>query len=205
MADKINASSVKFRIAYHGHSARIKDIPPNDPYFFSIRNPIDRFYSAFYMRKRKEQPRLYREWKESEREAYALFPEATELAEHIFSDSPLARHAFVAMQSIGHLSFQHRWFELRELMRTRPPLAILRQARLAEDCQSLLVKLGVEAPIGLPEDSTQAHRNDYSGALPLSEKAIANLEKWYAVDIEYYKILNQLIEEGTFEENEIFV
>lgn len=198
MADKVNLASIDLRIVKHGHSVKLNDLPPKDPYFFAVRHPIARFYSAFYMRRRKEQPRLYREWKDSEKEAYALFPEATDLAEHIFSDTPLARHAFAAMQSIGHLSFQHRSFELRQLMQTRPPIAILRQERLAEDCRRLLEKLGVDANIGLPEDPTEAHRNDYSDALPLSEKAIKNLEKWYSVDIEYYKIVNQLIEEEIF-------
>lgn len=194
VAARVNALPDGPRIIGHGHSKKLGDIPPSEDYFFAVRDPLTRFISAFSMRKRKEQPRLYREWSDAERDAYARFPEANDLAESLFEASEAGLAAFSAMQSIGHLSFQHSWFRIRDLFATRPPLTILRQEKLAEDMATLLRLLGIDQDIALPADATRAHRNDYSGAPPLSEKARRNLSAWYAVDIEYYRLVTEWIE-----------
>lgn len=195
LAKRINKLSEGPSIVTHGHSIKLKDLPNADPYFFAIRNPVTRFYSAFYMRKRKEQPRLYREWKDGERDAYENFPEANDLAENLFAETPLGHHAFAAMQNIGHMSYQHTWFNIREMLQVRLPLCILRQERLADDVKYLLAKLNVAADLALPQDDKSAHRGDYSASPQPSEVAIRNLKRWYAVDLEYYRLVNEWIEQ----------
>lgn len=192
---RINALPVGPRILAHGHSKKLADLPPNATYFFSVRHPVSRFVSAFSMRKRKEQPRLYREWTAGEREAFESFPEANDLAEALFSPSSAGSAAFAAMQSIGHLSYQHTCFKLRDILAARPPLCVLRQEKLAHDVAHLLRLLGVHEEVSLPNDSTRAHRNDYSGTPPLSDKAIHNLTAWYAADVEYYRLIDAWVEE----------
>lgn len=194
LAACINALPDGPRILTHGHSKKLADLPPDAEYFFSIRNPISRFRSAFSMRKRKEQPRLLREWTPGEREAYERFPEANDLAENLFAPGEDGRAAFAAMQSIGHMSFQHAWFKVRDIMTARPPLCVLRQEHLQRDVAHLLRLLNVDDDVSLPADSTRAHRNDYSQVPPLSELAIANLTRWYAVDIEYHRLLDAWVE-----------
>ena len=196
LAERVNQLPSGPRIAAHGHSTKLKDLPPDAPYFFAVRDPVTRFYSAFYMRKQKEQPRLYREWSDAERDAYEHFPEANDLAENLFAETPLGGQAFAAMQSIGHMTYQHSWFNIREILEKRPPLTILRQECLAQDVVHLLQILGVSTSLGLPEDNTRAHRNDYSNIPRPSDAAITNLKRWYAVDIEYYRILNEWVEKN---------
>ncbi len=196
LAVRINALPNSPRILAHGHSKKLADLPSDATYFFSVRHPVSRFVSAFSMRKLKEQPRLYREWTAGEREAFDRFPEANDLAESLFSPSDAGRAAFAAMQSIGHMSFQHGWFKVRDILYARPPLCVLRQEKLADDVAHLLRLLGVDQEFRLTADSTRAHRNDYSRTPPLSAKAIENLSAWYAVDIEYYRLIDAWIEEA---------
>lgn len=194
LAERVNRLPDTPRIRTHGHTAKLKDLPADAPYFFAVRDPVSRFYSAFYMRKRNEMPRLYREWKEGERIAYSHFPEANDLAENLFAETPLGYQAFCAMQNIGHMSYQFLWFNIREILETRPPVTILRQEKLEADVAVLLAKLGISTELALPEDSTRAHRNDYSNTPPPSRKAIDNLRRWYAADVEYYRIIDEWIE-----------
>lgn len=194
LAAQINARPGGPRIAVHGHSRKLADLPLEAEYFFSVRHPISRFRSAFYMRKRKEQPRLYREWSPGEQEAFLRFPEANDLAESLFAAGAAGCDAFAAMQSIGHMSFQHGCFKLRDIVAARPPICVLRQERLAHDVAHLLGLLGVRDDVSLPSESRRAHRNDYSNVPPLSQKAIANLTLWYAADINYYQLIDAWME-----------
>ena len=54
---KINQEAKTTLIAAHGHRITLSDLPKDAVYFFSIRDPIARFYSGFYSRKRKGAPR----------------------------------------------------------------------------------------------------------------------------------------------------
>ena len=195
VAAQINALPAGPRIIPHGHARKLADLPEDAEYFFSARHPISRFVSAFSMRKRKEQPRLYREWTEGEREAFLRFPEANDLAESLFAPGPLGCEAFAAMQSIGHMHFQHLRFRVRDIFDARPPLCVLRQERLSHDVGHLLRLLGVDGEVSLPTEPTRAHRSDSAQATPLSEKAVANLTAWYAVDIEYYRLIDAWMDE----------
>ena len=72
----------------HSHSVRLRDLPPPAEYFFSIRNPVSRFVSAFYSRKRKGLPRFHFEWSPDEELAFKTFEHATNLAEYLFLTGP---------------------------------------------------------------------------------------------------------------------
>src|SRR5690606_3021725 len=69
-----------FKLIFHPHNVRLKDIPIGDKYFFCTRDPIDRFQSGFYSRKRKGQPRYYSEWSKDEEKSFSLFSSPNELA-----------------------------------------------------------------------------------------------------------------------------
>jgi len=195
LAAQINRLPAGPRIIPHGHARKLADLPAEAEYFFSARHPVSRFVSAFSMRKRREQPRLYREWTAGERDAFLRFPEANDLAESLFAPGPLGREAFAAMQSIGHMNFQHSRWKVRDLFAARPPLCVLRQERLSHDVDHLLRLLGIDGAVSLPADPARAHRSDSAQAPPLSAKALANLTTWYAVDIEYYRLIDAWMDE----------
>lgn len=183
-------------ILAHPHRIGLADLPIGSRYFFSIRNPVTRFYSGFYGRKREDQPRLYVPWSETEQKAFERFPEANDLAEALFSDSLIGQHAFSAMQSIGHVwKHQHTWFpDIEDVFERRPPLCILRQEHLSEDIRFLKKALALPFDLRIETDRVKAHKNDYSAAPTLSERAVENLKMWYVADIQFYALANSWIE-----------
>src|SRR5262245_57515857 len=56
------------RIRLHHHGFRLSDVPPGDYAFFCVRDPIDRFTSAFYARLAQGRPRYDIPWNDVERE-----------------------------------------------------------------------------------------------------------------------------------------
>jgi hypothetical protein len=190
-----NTKSGELIIMPHGHAIKLSFLPEDARYFFSIRDPITRFCSGFYERKRKGQPRLYSEWSEKDRLAFTYFPEANDLAENLFSDSSAGLRAFMAMKCIGHVSqHQHSWFDnVEEVLTNRPPICILRQEQLETDLRFLARKLGLPEDFKLEADPVRSHRYDYTNAPPLSSRAVENLKLWYAADLQFHKLANAWI------------
>jgi hypothetical protein len=67
------------KIILHDHKTKLDDVPINDQVIFSLRNPLSRFFSAFYSRKRKGKPRYNSEWTQSEAKAFSHFSSPIEL------------------------------------------------------------------------------------------------------------------------------
>jgi hypothetical protein len=189
LARHVNKTSKTIRIVSHTHNVRLFEIPPEDPFFFAIRNPAERFKSGFYSRKRKGQPRIYRDWSEHEARAFSEFEHANDLAEALFEEGYRGFRALCAIKSISHCSMdQIGWFNRSGyFLEVRKPIWIIRQEKFDNDIARLALKLGVNfAHIG-EIDAKTAHRNDYSGIPPLSDKAQKNLREWYRQDFEFYR------------------
>jgi hypothetical protein len=174
------------------HRGRLRDINGNDRYFFSIRNPISRFKSGFYSRKRKGQPRIYNEWTPHEAAAFKSFEHANDLAESLFRTDETGRTALQAIQAISHTAMQQiDWFQGCSFLQLRPPVWIIRQEHLATDFDTLLERLGSSIrtrDLTLANDDARAHRNDYTGVPELSVLARDNLMRWYARDFLFYDL-----------------
>ena len=185
----INEMPAPTRFSLHGHSVTLASIPKGDAYFFSIRDPLERFRSGFYSRKRKGRPRINAKWSEHEERAFANFQHASELAEELFEPDRRGESARRAMGAIGHVrKSQADWFFSQGyFLEIRPPVYIIRQPFLDEDLTFLLRKLGLEVPKIPPANSVVSHRNPYPEGSELSRKAKVNLRKWYARDIEFVK------------------
>lgn len=199
LANQINEKQSVIRIVKYKHSQHLKDLPEGRPYFFSVRNPISRFRSAFYSRYRKGQPRLYNEWTPAEEKAFGRFEHANELAEALFSKGEAGVQAFWAMNSIGHVnSFQSDWFEHTGFtLEDRPPVWIIRQEQFENDFAALVGKLNVGlsmADLELATDERRAHSFDYSAVPDLSDQAKENLARWYARDIALYAACESWLE-----------
>lgn len=178
------------------HDVRLSQIDPELPYFFSIRNPVGRFKSAFYSRKRKGQPRVYSEWSEHEAIAFSEFEHANDLAESLFSKGERGASAMAAMQSISHTTMhQIDWFAKEGyFLKARPPIWIIRQENFREDFDTLLEKANLNlkmSDLEIANDEKQAHKNDYSQVPALSAKAKDNLALWYSRDFEFVEKCEQ--------------
>ena len=67
-----------YRLVLHGHRAHLDGIPVGEKFFYSVRDPIDRYVSGFLSRNAKADRAHYRPWTEGEATAFSLFdsPEA---------------------------------------------------------------------------------------------------------------------------------
>jgi hypothetical protein len=185
-------------IISHNHKVQLSDIPTDSPYFFSVRDPLSRFYSAFYYRKNffRCSRKASREKNSIEKKMLDQFAEANDLAENLFSDTAYGRYAFSAMKYIKHANkFQHSWFSnIDEIFDKRPPICILRQENLQCDLLFLANKLNVDEEYVIC--GSRINSTDYSGAPPLSSNSVENLKIWYASDIYFYGLAKSWIDKN---------
>lgn len=197
IAREFNAQNRAFTILRHPHHVTLSNLPVTAPYFFSVRNPVTRFVSGFYSRKRKGQPLLYKEWTANEASAFAAFDHANDLAEALFAPGDLRQQAVFAIKSISHTARgQVDWISpMGYFLTHRPPIAILRQEHFNTDLALLSAHLGEDMTRYITANPALAHRNDYSSVPELSPKAIANLERWYVQDRMFYTICSDWMEQ----------
>lgn len=182
------AAGAEARFVAPGHGYRLRDVPEGEAYVFSVRDPVTRFVSAFYSRKRKGAPRTNIDWKPTEVLAFGAFEHAADLAEALFSPGARGMQALGAMRGIGHVSqSQVEWFPDPHavLHGDRQPLAILRTEALEADFGVLLARLGMAGAVSLPEDAYGRNAHDYAGVPPLSSRGAANIRRWYAADMAF--------------------
>ena len=194
----VSLPNTPYILKLHTHSITLKNIPEGEKVIFFLRDPIARFVSSFYSRKRKGMPRYFFEWHPEEKAAFQKFETANELACSIMSENRKTSDAAVkAMQSVFHVNTSFwDWFENKEYFLSRIPgiFFIGFQESLNHDFEKLKMKLGLPDAIRLPTDNVEAHRGKYSDSEKfLEEKAIRNLEKWYARDYEFIKLCREII------------
>lgn len=198
IALRFNEQSSTSRIAIAKHSVPLRKLPEKASYFFSIRNPTKRFVSGFYCRKRKGRPRYNSPWSEHERQAFADFEHANELAESLYLQNQQGYNAISAIKSLRHtLGNQIDWFErLGYFMQLNPPLHIIRQEAFDTDIEFLLSKIDDSVKISPTSDYVKSHKSDYSAAPALSPLAVRNLELWYSQDYQFYNMCSDWIEQN---------
>jgi len=181
------------RIWLHNHKVTLVDIPQGDKVIFFIRDPISRFVSGFYSRKRQGRPRYNAPWTPEEKEAFQNFRTPNELAKSIFSpDQAVRKKAIHAMRGIYHVNtFLKDWLISKDyiLRRKKDILFIGCQESLDKDFELLKKLLGLPRDIELPKDPMKAHKNPPNIDKSLDKDAIENLRKWYAHDYELYDFL----------------
>jgi hypothetical protein len=185
--DDVNAAQNNVQFLKHGHSSVLSGLPKGEAYFFSLRDPIARFKSGFYSRKRMGRPRLENPWTPSQARMFEEFEHANDLAEALFDPGMRGERAMAGMLSVGHLgNGQIDWFKKGgDIFEIRPPVWIIRQSQLQQDLEELLQRLGVPCAVRLTNDPVASHRNDYTSVPDLSEKAQQNLRRWHAADFEF--------------------
>ena len=199
ISNQINNRSRSVRIIKHDHDVSLKHLRETDEYFFSIRDPITRFKSGFYSRKRKGQPATFVEWTRHDALAFGSFEHANDLAESLFESGRTGEVAWAAMKSLRHSSQnQSDWFDCRgNFLSVQPPIWIIRQERFEDDLKQFLSRLNLELgieDIKIVDGDVASHKNNYELTPPISEKAAEKLRKWYAQDFEFYRLCDNWIE-----------
>lgn len=182
-----------YNFIFHSHKIRLEDIPIGDKYFFCTRDPIDRFQSGFYSRKRKGQPRYYYEWSGDEAKSFSFFSNPNELAEMLHESNENYENAKFAMESIIHVNSSYwDWFRDREYFKERVDdlFFILRLENLESDFKKFIQKVNGEHEIELGTDSLSKHSNNIEYFL--SEKSFKNLMEWYNEEYKFLKFIDDL-------------
>jgi hypothetical protein len=183
------------KLILHGHDKSLKDIPEGQKVVFFLRDPISRYISGFYSRKREGKPRYTIPWRPEEHDAFNHFESAVVLAESLsHQDVNVRDRAKRAMTNIQHVKDRYsKWLISPEYLsyRSGDILFVGFQESLAHDFVALKQLLCLPGQIDLPQDSIEAHKNDYENIPQLSENARLNLRNWYSVD---YKILNTALD-----------
>jgi hypothetical protein len=180
------------RIFLHSHDYSLMDVPEGDKVFFFLRDPISRFVSGFYSRKRKGRPRYYYPWSEEEEKAFNRFETPNELATAL-SDEQLEKQeaARYAMKSISHVQdFYLKWYgnESYFLSRLSDILLVGRQETLEQDFSRLKQLLDLPSHVRLPSKDQKAHKNPSHLDTDLEKEAIQNLSDWYASDYAFLEL-----------------
>jgi len=148
-------------------------------YIITIRNPIDRFYSAFYHAKFRQRI-TYRP-----KELFKQFPHANDLAESIYSnDKKLKKRVLKAFKYTHHLRESLITFIDKNTFLNNKPFYIFEVESLQKDLNRFCKKCNIPKT-KLPKKN----KLNYKLLSPLSKKSIKNLKRYYKKDIELYLFL----------------
>ena len=192
----------KYIIFSHPHFVGLQHVIKGEKIFFFIRNPIDRFVSGFYSRKRKGMPQIYNEWTLEEAKAFNEFSTPNELALALSSkEKDIRNKGFDAMHSIGHLRTSYwDWFRNKALLEKHFDDIIFlgTQNNLNNDFETLRETLNIPKTYKLPTDKINKHKNPENTDKNLTTKAIQNLQWWYEKDFYFLELLNRNLKENGF-------
>jgi hypothetical protein len=181
----------KYTIKKYRHVFKLSMFHKNSQYIFNVRDPISRFKSGFYSRKREGKPKYNKPHTFLERVAFRNFQHANDLAEALSDRNMLVRmNAILSMMAIGHVGAQLCTWFTESLLKKQPPFFVIEQDNLESSMKNLAEKLG-GAEFIFPDDEYEKHSNDYIGVPPLSDLARNNLAEWYAVDLRLYEFIKK--------------
>ncbi len=189
-------SSKDYLLILHSHDTNLTNIPKGEKVFFFLRDPITRFISGFYSRKRKGRPRNNIQWTEGENAAFKKFNTPNELALDLFSKSKQKKdEAQKAMKDIYHVnSFLLDWFKDEEyfLSRLNDILFIGFQENLENDFKRLKSILNLNEKVILPRDKVKSHKNPVYFDKHLDPQSKKNLRQWYEKDYNFMNLCANL-------------
>lgn len=191
LISKLKADDPDLRISKLSHSWKLRAIARRRPHTqigFVIRDPAERFVSAFNSRMRSGRPTYDYGWKPEEAIVYAFFATANELAEALGADDErLKSAAQFAMKNIAHLrkGYEHHLggIDLLEKLRDRI-YCVCDLSDLNDRVYDFF------APLGLDEEKVRSrfeHMHQAKDAQPLSELGLRNLRAVWAREFEIYK------------------
>lgn len=157
---------------------------------FFIREPVDRFISAFNSRLRMGYPRHNGKWNVREEVAFAHFKTPNSLAEGLTSDDPEIQEVAVgSMMSIMHLrrSYEHYLGSVELLEQEKDRIWFIGATETFDaDFGLLRGLLGIPDDLQLPNDDYGAHRTPDGFERTVSEVGRRNIQDYYQTDYAIY-------------------
>jgi hypothetical protein len=180
----------------HGHATALNDVPEGNSVVFFLRDPVSRFVSGFYSRKRKGQPRYYSEWSPKEKEVFEHFATPNEIAISLANDQSEDHSlAKMAMESVQHFKPYSKWYVDFDYFKLRLDdiLFIGFQESLDADFMALKNILKIPQDITLPTDDIIAHRNPKGIDKSICENGIEALREWYSDDLKFISLCKEIM------------
>jgi hypothetical protein len=172
------------RIMLHPHRFKLKDVPEGDFAFFCLRDPIDRFFSAWYSRQTEGRPRYFFPWTDEERRAYELYATPQALVADLAAGSEQAAWVMDQILHVRPMAYKLVW--PHNLERELPRIAyIAKQETLDQDFENLKVLLGLPERLHLPRGKA-SHRAEARPDKSLDDAGRKALQRYYKLD---YKLL----------------
>jgi hypothetical protein len=181
-----------FRVMVRRHEIHLDAIPEDDYFFFTVRDPIERYVSGFQSRQRQGQPKFDFPWSEEEAAAFLRFHSPDELAVALAAGGAEQREAEAAMRGIVHVRSSYwDWFGDADYFRSRADhiLWVGHQEHL--DLRPLARALGFEN-LEPPADPRKAHKAPLDKP-ELSDLARQNLREWYAPDYAFLDLCSEIL------------
>jgi hypothetical protein len=186
----------RYEIQLHGHKTTLRDIPRGEKIFFVVRDPVERYVSAYNSRLRQGLPRYKVPWTPEERAAFNEFPSADELARALSCEEADRRaRACQAMSSIQHVRDSYwRWLIHGQMLGRRRGdlMLVLWLPDIADGFARLCDLLELPGSPTLPSDEVGAHRSPSYVNTYMSEQAMANARRWYAQDYGFIEVCARL-------------
>jgi hypothetical protein len=186
--DKGSGSPGDWDLQYRGHEQTLPGLLQGEWFFFAVRDPVDKFVSKFYDRRREGGPSYSLAWTPDEAMWFERFPTAEALALALPSaDAQAAIETFDGVNS--HYA---NWLGSPEylLERSATLLAILRQSHLAQDFAAFAHLIGLPEAT-LPREASLAHRAPRR-PVALSPRAAQNVREWFADDYAFAEVFEEL-------------
>lgn len=184
--NEINKNS-NINILRFGHAVKSKHVnfSKKNRYVVNIREPLDRFLSAFYDRKRSKNLVNV-----DEIDCFKNFPDANKLAETLSANNfELRNKAIYAMKKIELVNHHYsHWFDLN-FIENNEPFFIFEQENIEEDFKRFCEKINYNKNINLKI----VNKNETFPEKPiLTEKSINNLKRYLSDDLIIYQKLLSL-------------
>jgi hypothetical protein len=178
--------SGRYELVLHPHPVRFRDIPIGEKVFFVVRDPLERYVSAFNYRLREGRPHQYDPWSDAERIAFEAFQTPDALGAALSSgDADTRARARAAMIAIRHVRDSYwRWFDSLEYLGRRHDDLLLAVwlPDLTATVPQLLTLLGLPETLAVPQSEASANRSPDEAPRALGAAATANLRQWYGAD-----------------------
>ena len=174
-------SNTKVRRFPHAVKANNLNFKNKNKYIISIREPLSRYFSAYYDRKRSK------ELNKIERSYYELFPTANKLAEALsHKDNEIKFKAIEAMEKIELVNHKlEYWFSI-DFLKKQKPYFIFEQEKLEEDFIEFCRLIKFNKKINFYVRNKNLDKPESNN---LSHLAISNLKKYLKNDFQIYNYL----------------
>jgi len=184
-------SSGGFLIQAHGHEFTLQDVKPGEKAFFVVRDPIQRFISGFYSRKRMGKPQNYNPWTEGEQKAFTWFENPDQLGLALASEADRSKAVF-ALRHIKHVnSSYYDWFINDAYLRENLDKILFVLCQEDLDADFIRAQAAHNIQLGaLIKDPKRAHKNPTAVKKELSEESRKQLMDWFQPEYQFLNLLH---------------